>query len=236
MTASPEILQLQNVTLAVDATSGPGFCKLDLALAAGELLVVFLEPEKARRLLADTAEGLTIPTHGVVTFQGEDWQTMTPDRMAQQRGRIGRVFEGECWLSDLNVDQDIMLAERHHTHRAPKAIEAEALQLGRAFGLTELPRGRSAEMGWQDLRKASYVRAFLGAPILILLENPTSGLDTEALAALLKVTRTARQRGAAVLWTTDQLEVFDHPELCPTRRWRLDGSQMQVLRETAGTA
>jgi ABC-type branched-subunit amino acid transport system ATPase component len=225
------ILSLQDVSFAADSTSGLSLCNLNSSLAAGDLVVVFLEKEQARTLLADAAEGLVAPTQGVVTFLGEDWQTMTPDRVAQQRGRIGRLFEGECWLSDLYVDQDITLAQQHHTRRARKEIEAEAIQLGQVFGLPGLPGGRSPSVPRQDLQKAACVRAFLGAPVLLLLENPAPGLYADLIAPLLKTVHAARQRGAALLWTTDQLEVWNNPELRPTTRCRMNGSHLQVTNE-----
>jgi phospholipid/cholesterol/gamma-HCH transport system ATP-binding protein len=231
MNEPASILSLQDVSIAVDSASGLGLGNLVLSLARGELVVVFLEKEPARTLLSDAAEGLVAPTQGVVAFLGEDWQTMTPDRVAQQRGRIGRLFEGECWLSDLDVDQDVTLAQRHHTRRPRKEIEAEAIQLCQVFGLTDLPRGRSSSVPSQDLQKAVCVRAFLGAPVLLLLENPAFGPDADLIAPLLQSVHAARQRGAAVLWTTDQLEVWNNPELRPTTRCRINGSRLQMIAE-----
>jgi len=231
MNEPANILSLHDVSITVDSASGLSLSNVNLSLAAGDLLVVFLEKEQGRILLADAAEGMVAPAQGVVSFLGEDWQTMTPDRVAQQRGRIGRVFEGECWLSDLDVDQDITLAQRHHTRRVRREIEAEAIQLGRDFGLPNLPRGRSLSIGWQDLQKAACVRAFLGAPVLILLENPVSGLHAEVIAPLLQTVHAARQRGAAVLWMTDQLEIWKDPQLRSTTRCRINASQLQVMDE-----
>jgi phospholipid/cholesterol/gamma-HCH transport system ATP-binding protein len=75
------------------------------------------------------------------------------------------------------------------------------------------------------------VRAFLGAPILILLENPTGGIYADVIAPLIDTVREARQRGAAVLWTTNELEVWSNPGLCATARWRMLGSPMCVIEE-----
>ena len=236
MNEPASILSLQDVSIPTGGASGLSLRDLNSSLAAGDLVVVFLEKEQARTLLADAAEGLVAPTQGVVTFLGEDWQTMTPDRVALQRGRIGRLFEGECWLSELYVDQDITLAQQHHTRRARKEIEAEAIQLARIFGLPDLPRGRAPSVPRQDLQKAACVRAFLGAPVLLLLENPAFGLSADLIAPLLRTVQAARQRGAAVLWTTDQLEVWNNSELHPTTRCRMNGSHLQVMYEGEGAA
>ena len=110
MTEPTDILRFHEVTIATDSECGSGLCHVNSSLAAGDLAVVLLEKEQACIPLADAAEGLVAPAQGMVTFLGEDWQTITADRAAQQRGKIGRVFEGESWLSDLDVDRNITLA------------------------------------------------------------------------------------------------------------------------------
>jgi phospholipid/cholesterol/gamma-HCH transport system ATP-binding protein len=83
----------------------------------------------------------------------------------------------------------------------------------------------------QDLRKAACVRALLGTPVLILLENPTYGAYADLIAPLLNTVRGARNRGAAVVWTTLELEVWNNPGLRATQRGKMVGSQLQVMRE-----
>jgi phospholipid/cholesterol/gamma-HCH transport system ATP-binding protein len=229
MHAPADILKFHDVTIVPDSESGLGLSKLNSTLAAGDLALVLLAPEQARIPLADAAEGLVKPEQGTGTFLGEDWQTMTVDRVMRQRGRIGRVFEGESWLSDLYVDKNITLAQRHHTRRDKKEIEAEAIELCHVFGLPELPRGWPSSLQGQDLQKAACVRAFLGAPVLLLLENPTRGVYADLIAPLMKTVNDARRRGAAVLWTTNEPGVWNQPELRATVRYRMRGSPMQVM-------
>lgn len=235
MNEPTDILRFHDVTIAADRGHESGISSLNLSLAPGDLAVVLSEKEQVRLPLADAAEGLVAPARGTVAFLGEDWQTMAADRAAAQRGKIGRVFEGESWLSGLNVDQNITLAQRHHTRRPVKEIEEEATRLCRVFGLPGLPRDRPSNARWQDLQKAACVRAFLGAPILILLENPTAGIYADVIAPLISTAREARERGAAVLWTTNELQAWNNPELLATARQRVLGPPTCVMEE-AGEA
>jgi phospholipid/cholesterol/gamma-HCH transport system ATP-binding protein len=235
MNESTDILRFQDVKIAPDSDLELGIYSLNLSLAPGDLTVVSWENEENCIPLADAAEGLVAPLRGIVSFLGEDWQTMAANRVAAQRGKIGRVFESESWLSDLDVDQNITLAQRHHTRRPIKEIKQEATQLCRVFGLPGLPRGHPSSMRRQELQKAACVRAFLGAPILILLENPTVKIYADVIAPLINTVREARERGAAVLWTTNELQVWNHPELRATSRWRVFGSPTCVMEE-AGEA
>ena len=105
-------------------------------------------------------------------FEDTDWEEMAADAAAAARGRIGRVFEVRGWISNLDVDENITLAQRHHTSRPLGEIEAEALALAQQFGLADLPRLRPAMLRAGELRRAAWIRALLGAPTLILLEHP----------------------------------------------------------------
>jgi len=199
-------------------------------LHQGELLLVRLERENERLPLADATEGLVQPIQGSVEFLGENWQRMSPDHAAAQRGKIGRLFEDEGWISDLGVDDNIMLAQRHHTSRSEKDIIEEALKLARVFGLPGLPRGRPGSMRRWDLRKAACIRAFLGQPSFIILEQPVHGVYADLMAPLLNAAQSARRRGAAVLWAIVDPKIWNHSGIHATIRARMFGSELRAVK------
>jgi phospholipid/cholesterol/gamma-HCH transport system ATP-binding protein len=231
MNVSP-ILKFNEVTVEAGAYFETGLWNTSFELNPGELLLVRMERENERLALSDATEGLVSPTHGSVTFLGEDWQTMTADHAAARRGKIGRLFEDEGWISDLEVDQNIMLAQRHHTHRNERDILEEALGLARVFGLPGLPRGRPGSMRRWDLRKAACIRAFLGQPAFIILEQPVHGNFADLTAPLINAVRSACKRGAAVLWTITDPKIWNHSGIGATKRARMFGSQLQVETES----
>ena len=200
-------------------------------LNQGELLLVRLERENERLPLADATEGLVPPTQGNVKFLGEDWQSISADDAAARRGKIGRLFEDEGWVSDLDVDQNIMLSQRHHTLRSEQDILEEALKLARVFGLPGLPRGRPGNMRRWDLRKAACIRAFLGQPAFIVVEQSVRGVYADLMAPLINAVQSARRRGAAVLWTVTDPRIWNHPGIFATTRVRMFGSQLQMGAE-----
>ncbi|MDB6027211.1 MAG: ABC-type transport system involved in resitance to organic solvent, ATP-binding protein [Verrucomicrobiales bacterium] len=228
MNASPAILEFSDVTIESGSHYESGLWNSSFNLHAGELLLVRMEREGERLPLADATEGLVPPTQGNIQFLGENWQRISADRAAGLRGKIGRLFEDEGWITDLEVDQNIMLAERHHTRRSEKDITEEALQLARVFGLPGLPRGLPESMRRWDLRKAACIRAFLGQPAFIILEQPVRGVYADLLAPLISAVQSARRRGAAVLWTVTDLKIWNHPGIFATTRARMFGSQLQV--------
>ena len=86
-------------------------------LAAGEAVVILVEEGREHLPLADAAEGLLAPSRGEVWFCGMRWEAMRPARQTEMRGRIRRVFERYGWVSNLDVVENVCLAECYHTAR-----------------------------------------------------------------------------------------------------------------------
>jgi phospholipid/cholesterol/gamma-HCH transport system ATP-binding protein len=226
MENGPPILDLDRVTVETGRSYDSGVWNVSLRMAAGELALVRLERSNPRLPIADAAQGLAETTAGSVAFGGEDWRSMSPARAAACRGRTGRVFDAHAWFHAIDLADNIMLAQTHHTGRAATEIAAEAAGLAAHFGLPGLPRARSWQAHPQDLQRAACARAFMGAPVLVLLEQPTRGLYPEIMAPLMSAIRRARARGAAVLWTTTDADVWNDRGIRPSLRFTMSGSQM----------
>src|SRR5438552_11779860 len=234
MGESKAILELTGVPVESEPAYDSPVWNVSLRLAPGELALVRLERGVVRLPLADAAEGLAEHYDGTATFLGRDWRSVPAGEGSALRGRVGRVFDaggaaGTGWVSHLDVDENVMLAQRHHTRRPSLEIEAEAAKLARMFGLPGLPRGRPAQTRAPDLQRASCVRSFLGTPDLILLERPAQGIYPEIMPPLINAVRSARGRGAAAVWLTDTPAVWSDRGIRPTWRCVMSGSQMLVL-------
>ena len=162
---------------------------------------------------ADAVAGLTRPIRGAVYLLGINWQALSPDQANALRGRIGRVFTAGNWISHLSLMENIMLPQLHHTRRSVSEMCAEAAVLAEQFGLPGVPVGLPGEFLTTDLQRAGWVRAFLGRPALILLEEPATDTNSEAVLGLINVIRAARDRGAAVLWLTREDAIWRDPAL-----------------------
>ena len=231
MRDAKHILAFEQVTIEAEGLYDSAIWDVSFKLRAGELMLIRLEPQQVHLPLADGAEGMMAPRHGRVRFMDRDWSELSADRAAAMRGRIGRAFEDGGWVRNLSMDENITLAQRHHTRRAADDITEEAANLSLAFGLPGLPVGRIAGIRTQDLHRAACVRALLGQPELLLLERPTEQVYPEILPALINMMHAARRRGAAVVWTTTNPEVWANPAIRATHRARMFGARMQVTDE-----
>jgi ABC-type lipoprotein export system ATPase subunit len=197
-----------------------------LDLAPGDLVLVVLEEGGPGAPLADAASGLLAPGTGTVAFRGEDWARMHPDRAAACRARIGRVFGEREWISNLDIDENVTLARRFHSRRPEEEVAAEAEALARTFGLDALPRARRPFVKADALRRAAWTRAFLGEPLLLVLERPERDVPADALALLFGAARAALERGAAALVLTDRAALWRGSGLEPAMRLALRGHEL----------
>ena len=233
MIPAPPHLQFSQVTVPAGPHYETGLWNISFELNSGDLLLVRIERENERLPLADAAEGLVPAAQGAVRFRGQDWRGMSADDTAVQRGTIGRLFEDEGWVNDLDVAQNILLSQLHHTERTEEDILDEALKFARMFGLPGLPRGRPGRIRRWDLRKAACIRAFLGKPKLIILEQPVRGVYADFMAPLVNAVQSARAHGAAVLWTVTDPQIWNSGAIRASLRARMFGAELRASERNA---
>ena len=180
----------------------------DLAfdLAPGKMLILRPESESHSTEIPALAAGLQDPDSGTVKYQGLEWPEVGPIRQCQLRSGIRRVFHGEGWISNLSTAENVVLSEMHHTSRPPKEIEEEAETLAREFGLDGLPSTNPAWVEPSILQRCEWVRAFIGAPVLIFLEVPMRGVSRKHQDSLIS---RATSSAASVVWLTSRASLID---------------------------
>ncbi len=224
-----KILKFERVAIAANPLYESAVFDISFELAEGDLMLALLDPEQLLLPLADAAQGMAPLVEGRVEFLGEDWSRLGPGKAAAQRAKMGRIFPEGGWVSNLEIEENITLAQRHHTRRPVGEILEEAGELARRFGLPGLPLGRVDQLRRQDLQKAACVRAFLGEPALIIAEDPTRHVYADIIAPLANMLFRARARGAAALWATSDPAVWNDAGLKATARCKMSGSQMHRM-------
>lgn len=200
---------------------------------AGELALVDARHSARPAWLADLCCGLLPLAAGSARFLDHDWSAMPDDYAAALRGRIGRVFASGSWVGFLDVATNILLPRLHHTRDDPSDLRERATALSCAFGLPGLPLVRPGVLAASDLARAACVRAFLGDPMLVLLESPVQGRFTSLVPPLLDALAAARDRGAAAIWFTRSDLVWRDLSFPATMRMRLGERGLVPVQRTA---
>lgn len=180
-------------------TALPRLVGCELRLAPGECATLACDPTAAL-LVADLAQGLTVPDSGRVLTLGEDWRALGARGSYAHRARTGRMQADMGFVQNLNVDENVLLPQLDHTQRPEGELRAEAEALATRLGHDGLPATRPSATDPFGLAVSACVRAFLGAPDLVILATADLPIANGFRAGTSALVHEACARGAAVLW------------------------------------
>jgi branched-chain amino acid transport system ATP-binding protein len=180
--------------------------------------------------------GLYKPTTGRVTFDGEDITAMRPDRI-MQRG-LARTFQNIRLFGTMSAVENVLVAQHSRTKaglfrsilRTPgqRREEKEAYEKAREelayVGLRESVFDEiSINLSYGDQRRLEIARALASDPKMLLLDEPTAGMNPQESAQLTSFMQRLRdERGLTILLiehdmkvvmgVSQRITVFDHGE------------------------
>ena len=225
------ILRFEKVKVFNEQGGSGETIDFEMSLFGGDLALINIERPRFGSILADACCGLYQAAEGSIFFLGKNWSALPSDTANALRGKIGRVFTFGNWINRLTLLENILLPQLHHTRRKFAALRDEAVHLAAQFGLPGLPMGLPDDVMRADHQRAACIRAFLGQPALILLEEPTFGVYPEVMPPRINAIRKARDRGSAVIWLTLEDQVWNDSLLPATHRYRLTARKlMEVIR------
>jgi ABC-2 type transport system ATP-binding protein/ribosome-dependent ATPase len=164
---------------------------VDLHVAPGEVVGLLGANGAGKTTLIRMALGLLAPTAGAVDLFGS-----VPSR--NSRSRLGYVPQGLGLYEDMTVEQNLDFASRAFgVDRGETRLPAE---LAAVRGLL------AGEIGLGRQRQLAFACALGHAPDLLVLDEPTSGVDPLARARLWDRIRQEAERGAGVLVTTHYMQ------------------------------
>ena len=176
---------------------------VDLAVHAGELVVVTGHSGSGKSTLLSMMAGMLEPTGGKVELDGVDLYALGDEERSRLRNeKIGFVPQGHTALLSLTVVENVLFPAVLYGTAEPYV--ERAMSLLAHVGLVELAEAKPNELSGGELRRMAVARALLMQPAVLLADEPTAGLDSENAQVVHKLYRQAADEGAAVLLVTHE--------------------------------
>ncbi|WP_214405329.1 ABC transporter ATP-binding protein [Pseudonocardia lacus] len=168
---------------------------VDLRVAPGECVALLGPNGAGKTTLIGLATGLLAAQEGRVRVCGGD------PRSAATRRHLGVVQQTMGFPTTLTVAELV----RGAAVRAGRPAAAAGPVLAEV-GITDLARRRSAKLSGGQRQRVALAMALVGDPDLLLLDEPTAGLDVAARRTFWQVLARRRDAGVGILLTTHILE------------------------------
>jgi len=176
--AAPPTVLFEGVSFRYGGNRG-GVNGVDLELPAGSITALVGESGAGKSTLARLLIGLARPESGRILINGRDLTTLAPDSW---RSRLAWVPQSPYFIAATVRDNLLLGRPDAEEHEIDSALEAAAA----VHFINRLPRGLDTQLGDRgaglsggELKRLALARAYLQRATLVVLDEPTAGLDPE---------------------------------------------------------
>ncbi len=177
-----------------------------LGLRSGEILGIIGPNGAGKSTVFNLLTGHVSPTSGTIRFRGDDITHLSADRIAR-RG-IGRTFQNIRLFPSMSVVENVVAARQLRDRngflstllswpsfrRTEERLVAYAMEALSLFDLAERASAPATALPYGDQRRLEIVRALALEPALLLLDEPTAGMNTRESMHVLDLIRRIRDR------------------------------------------
>ncbi len=184
----------------------------ELAIRRGEKVFLKGPSGSGKTTLLGLVGGVLVSQKGSVSIAGTDFNTMKPSHRDQFRAdHIGFIFQMFNLIPYLGVVENVMLPLKFSATRLEKLLDAgltadgEAKRILNDLGLRDpvLLKRQVTELSVGQQQRVAAARALIGSPDLVIADEPTSSLDSEARGAFLELLfKECEQKGSTLVFVS----------------------------------
>ncbi len=203
------MLMLKNVTRHFGGLTALHQVNLE---AQADLVTGLIGPNGAgKTTLINNISGLDHPSSGTIIFNGQAVERMAAHRITALG--LARTYQNIRLFGEMTALQNVMIAQHFHGkstllhsllqlpyHRKEeKRIRERALHLLDQFGLSAVQHELASNLSYGDQRRLEMARAIASDPKMVLLDEPTAGMNAVETEQLGEKILDMKQAGIAVL-------------------------------------
>ncbi len=176
---------------------------VDVTVEAGELLAVLGRSGSGKSTLLHLLGGLDRPDAGSIRVLGDELVGASDRALTRLRlRRIGFVFQSFALVEELSGEENVLLPTR--LPGAPPGGGRRAARLIDELGVAGVAGRAPHELSGGEQQRFAIARALVNDPVLVLADEPTGNLDTEAAADVLGLLSALTGDGRAVVIVTHE--------------------------------
>jgi phospholipid/cholesterol/gamma-HCH transport system ATP-binding protein len=157
---------------------------LNLDIQQGETMVLLGGSGSGKSTLLRQIIGLERPKSGSVHVKGIDITRCSQAELKTVHRSIGVAFQSAALFNSLSVEDNVALTLREHTKLAPSIIELMVWMKLALVGLADFGKLRPQELSGGMKKRAAVARALALSPEILVLDEPSAGLDPIVAAEL----------------------------------------------------
>jgi putative ABC transport system ATP-binding protein len=175
---------------------------LSVDVERGEWVAVMGPSGCGKSTMLHLLGGLDLPDAGSIVLDGEEITELdVAARAVLRRRRVGYVFQQYNLIPHLDVASNVEVPQRlAGVHRQP--ARERAGELLTMLGLTLRSRDLPGTLSGGEQQRVAIARAVANHPDLLLADEPTGALDSEASALVLDVLRAQHAQGQTIVMVT----------------------------------
>ncbi|MET8772186.1 ABC transporter ATP-binding protein [Streptomyces sp. NPDC004658] len=183
---------------------------VDLTVNAGEIVGLIGPNGAGKTTFFNCLTGLYVPTEGEVRYKGD---VLPPKSFKVTAAGIARTFQNIRLFANMTVLENVLVGRHTRTkegfwsavlrgpgfHKAEKASRDRAMELLAFVGLDHKAEHLARNLPYGEQRKLEIARALASEPGLLLLDEPTAGMNPQETRATEELVFAIRDMGIAVL-------------------------------------
>ncbi|MGB7052457.1 MAG: ABC transporter ATP-binding protein [Acidimicrobiales bacterium] len=170
---------------------------IDLAVPPGETVALLGPNGAGKSTTIDMILGLSRPDSGTVSVLGAS------PAEAVKSGRVGGTLQDGSPPDQLRVRELVALMASYYPHPLPVD------DVLRQTGIEDIAGRWASKLSGGQAQRVRFAAALVGDPDLLVLDEPTSGIDVEGRREFWQAMRAVAERGKTILFATHYLEEAD---------------------------
>ena len=181
------LVEIKDVNFAYDVR--PVLKGINMSMARGRIVAIMGLSGCGKTTLLRMIGGALRPATGTVTVAGHIMNQLPQDELYRMRRKMGMLYQFGALFTDISVFENVAFQIREHTELPEAMIQDLVLMKLNAVGLRGAQHMMPSELSGGMARRVALARAIALDPMLIMYDEPFTGLDPISMGVISNLVR-----------------------------------------------